>query len=156
ELSKSNDVVVGAGTVRNLAQAKRALDAGAKFLVSPGLNEDVLGFSETKDLLYLPGVLTPTEIMRATELGSEVVKIFPAASVGGAEYLRALSGPFPEVKWVATGGIKIEDTRDYMRAGAFAIGLGSQLAPKEAIHSKNWKEITRIAKQCVTTVGGSR
>jgi 2-dehydro-3-deoxyphosphogluconate aldolase/(4S)-4-hydroxy-2-oxoglutarate aldolase len=107
-LAKESDIVVAAGTVRDLTQAKRALECGAKFLVSPGLNEEVLAFCEARDILYLPGVLTPTEIMRASSFGAEIVKVFPASSVGGADYIKNLSGPFPEMKWCATGGVRIE------------------------------------------------
>jgi 2-dehydro-3-deoxyphosphogluconate aldolase/(4S)-4-hydroxy-2-oxoglutarate aldolase len=149
ELAKDSNLAVGAGTVRNLKEAERAISAGAKFLVSPGLDEEILIFCEANDFLYLPGVLTPTEVMRASELGAEMVKVFPASSLGGPKYLESLSGPFPEMKWCATGGVGIADIKAYSKSGASAVGIGSQLAPKDAIASKNWKLITREAKKFV-------
>ncbi|HVK62244.1 MAG TPA: bifunctional 4-hydroxy-2-oxoglutarate aldolase/2-dehydro-3-deoxy-phosphogluconate aldolase, partial [Bdellovibrionales bacterium] len=156
KLAKEKDLIVGAGTVRNLGEAQQALDSGAKFLVSPGLDEEVLAFAERNDILYLPGVLTPTEIMRASAIGAEAVKVFPISNVGGPDYIKALSGPFPEMKWCVTGGVSVANAKAYLKAGASAVGLGSQLLPNELIGKKKWKEITLEAKRCVKAVASMR
>ena len=119
--------LVGAGSVTSVERARQAADAGARFLVSPGFSEDVVGFAHRQGLPVLPGVATPTEIQRAQALGVETVKLFPAQQLGGVEYLRALRGPFPKMQFVPTGGIGFDNASQYLAAGALAVGLGGQL-----------------------------
>lgn len=142
----SEKVIVGAGTVLNHTQAKRALDAGASFLVSPGLNAEAVEYSFSQNVPFIPGVLTPTEIMKASQLGCELVKIFPVSSMGGPGYLEALKGPFPHVKWMATGGVSEKDIPLYKKAGAHCVGLGGNLTPKNLIEAKDWKALTTLAQ----------
>jgi len=146
KLANDPIVFVGAGTVRTLAQAKRAKEDGAKFLVSPGFDAEVAEFSRQVALSYVPGVLTPTEVQRASNLGFNVLKIFPAQAVGGPAYLKHLSGPFPDLKWMATGGVSISDIPAYVSARAFAVGLGSQLFPVGSIENRRWTEIEASAR----------
>ena len=117
---------VGAGTIRSVGQARAFAEAGAAFLVSPGVSVDVVRVSVERRIPAVPGALTPTEISTAMDAGATAVKLFPAR-LGGPDYLRALRGPFADVAFVPTGGIEIEQVRSWLDAGATAIGLGSAL-----------------------------
>ena len=126
-------VAVGAGTVLDVGTAAHALDAGAAFLVSPHLALDVLAFARERGALAIPGALTPTEVLAAVRAGAEVVKIFPAASMGGPRYLRLLGDPLPGIRFFPTGGVTLADAPAYLAAGAIAVGAASDLAPPAAI-----------------------
>lgn len=123
-----DDVLVGAGTVRAVADVRRAADAGGRFVVAPDLDERVVRAAHDLGLAALPGAYTPTEVGRAVTAGGDLVKLFPA-NPAGPDYLRALRGPFPEVPLVPTGGIAIDDVAGFLAAGAVAVGLGSVLVP---------------------------
>lgn len=155
-LSSDKDVIVGAGTVLNQEQARKAMDAGAKFLVSPGLNEGAVVFARNNNIPFIPGVLTPSEIMQASSLGCELVKIFPIVTVGGVSYLKHLKGPFPKLKIMASGGIGLNDMKDYIEAGAYCVGAGSQLTPRESIKNEEWKKIRELAKEYVFEINRLR
>ncbi|WP_261164701.1 bifunctional 4-hydroxy-2-oxoglutarate aldolase/2-dehydro-3-deoxy-phosphogluconate aldolase [Microbacterium sp. Marseille-Q6965] len=125
------DVLVGAGTVVDPMMARDAVDAGARFLVSPGLDERVVALARERDILMLPGVLTPTEVQRALAAGALAVKLFPADALG-PRYLRALAGPFPQLAVVPSGGISAADAGEWIAAGALAVGVGGGLSPAAA------------------------
>ncbi len=108
------DMNIGAGTVINLAQAKQAVDAGAKFLVSPGLSADVAKYAAQVNIPYYPGCVTPTEIMAALELGIDIVKFFPANIYGGLKALKALAAPFPQIKFIPTGGVDLTNLKEFL------------------------------------------
>ncbi|WP_426323190.1 bifunctional 4-hydroxy-2-oxoglutarate aldolase/2-dehydro-3-deoxy-phosphogluconate aldolase [Microbacterium sp. E-13] len=137
-------LLVGAGTVLSPRQAREAVDAGARFLVSPGTIPAVAEAMIETGAAVMMGALTPTEVMMAVELGADVVKLFPS-SLGGPAYLRALRGPFPDVPLMPTGGVTAENMGDWFAAGAFAVGAGGDLTPSSAIAAENWAEIERIA-----------
>ena len=151
-LSKSSDLIIGAGTVLNSEQAKQATDAGAKFLVSPGLDENSVRYAQENKISFFPGVLTPSEIMRAQSLNCEMVKVFPASAVGGPGYIKALKGPFPEMKWMATGGISLHDLKVYLNLGVTCVGLGTQLTPVESVKAKDWNAIRQLAMEHVAEI----
>ena len=136
---------VGAGTVMNAAQAAAAIKVGAQFLVSPHLGEDIQEVALQRGIPYVPGVLTPTEIVRVLSLGVPVIKLFPAGSAGGTAYLKDLLGPFPDLKVMVTGGIKPAGVSDYLQAGALAVGLGSQLFPSQAMQDGDWNAVKAAA-----------
>ena len=115
-------VLIGAGTVLNAESARRCLEAGAQFLVSPGLHLKTVEHAVHHKVLIIAGALTPTEIMAAWEAGADFVKVFPCSNVGGPSYLRALKGPFPDIPLVPTGGVNLETAQDFLRAGAAALG----------------------------------
>ena len=121
-------ILLGAGTVTTHEQVERAAEAGATFLVSPGCDPELMPAMLETGLLVLPGALTPSEVMLAHRLGAQAVKLFPG-SLGGPSYLQALSGPFPEVRFVPTGGVSLSNIADWFAAGAFAVGAGGALAP---------------------------
>ncbi|MBQ3234988.1 MAG: bifunctional 4-hydroxy-2-oxoglutarate aldolase/2-dehydro-3-deoxy-phosphogluconate aldolase [Clostridia bacterium] len=117
------DMYIGAGTVINVEQCKKAIDAGAKFIVSPGLSEEVALCCKEKGVTYYPGCVTPTEIMKAISLGIEVVKFFPANVYGGLKAIKALAGPFKQVKFLPTGGVSLENLKEFLEYDRiFAVG----------------------------------
>jgi 2-dehydro-3-deoxyphosphogluconate aldolase/(4S)-4-hydroxy-2-oxoglutarate aldolase len=148
-------VLLGAGTIRKLNQVEAAIQAGADFLVTPHLHPDILQAMLASGLPAIPGVYTPSEVAQALDLGAEVVKLFPA-STGGPRHLRALRGPFPELKAIPTGGIAADDVRSWFEAGALAIGVGSELVSRTLIAECRWDEITHRAKQFAEAVRTAR
>ncbi len=156
KLSASKDLIVGAGTVTTLEEAKKAIDAGARFLVSPGLPVKAVEYSLSKNVPFYPGVLTPTEIIQAKELGCELMKVFPISAVGGVNYLKTLSGPFPGLKWMATGGVGLADIKSFYKAGVTCVGLGNFLTPTELVNKKDWKTLSEIAQDCLIQVNEAR
>ena len=138
------DMYVGAGTVINLDQCKRAIDAGAKFIVSPGLSEEVALYCNEKGITYYPGCVTPTEIMKAISLGIKVVKFFPANVYGGLKAIKALAGPFGQVKFLPTGGVSLENLKEFLDYDKiFAVG-GSWMMKGDI--KANCEEIVKVIK----------
>ncbi len=150
------DVVVGAGTVLNEEIARKCADAGAQFLVSPGFNAPTVAVAQTLDLIIMAGALTPTEVMTAWDSGADFVKVFPCGNLGGANYIRALKGPLPEVPLVPTGGVNLDTAADYIRAGAAALGVGGELMPKEALQLRQAEVIRTLAARFRELVKGAR
>ncbi len=150
------DMVVGAGTVLDVETARRCLDAGAKFLTSPGLVLKVLEFALKHDTVVFPGALTPTEVIAAWEAGADFVKIFPCASVGGAHYIKALKEPLPQIALIASGGVNQHTAAGFITAGATAVGVGSELIPSEALHSRHKNQIFELARRFLTMVKDAR
>ena len=141
-ISEFPDMNIGAGTIINLKQAKEALKAGAKFLVSPGLNSEVAKYATKKSIAYYPGCVTPTEIMCALELGLDVVKFFPANVYGGLKALKALSGPFPQIKFIPTGGVDLTNLAEFLEFDKI-YAVGGSFMMKGDI-AKNCEEIKKI------------
>lgn len=138
------DMEIGAGTVINAAQAKRAAEAGARFIVSPGFAEDVAEFCAERGMTYYPGCVTPTEIMRALANGLNVVKFFPAAEYGGIATMKALSAPFPQVRFIPTGGVSLANLKEYLDFDkVYAVG-GSFMMKGDI--TANCKEIMKICE----------
>jgi 2-dehydro-3-deoxyphosphogluconate aldolase/(4S)-4-hydroxy-2-oxoglutarate aldolase len=121
-----SEMVVGAGTVLTLEAARRAVDVGASFLVAPHLDPDVVAWAAGRGIPMLPGAATPTEVLGAWRAGAAAVKVFPASSLGAA-FIRELRGPLPDIPLVPTGGVSVQNTADYIEAGAVAVGMGSWL-----------------------------
>ncbi|MES2964270.1 MAG: bifunctional 4-hydroxy-2-oxoglutarate aldolase/2-dehydro-3-deoxy-phosphogluconate aldolase [Bdellovibrionota bacterium] len=155
-LASSGACYVGAGTVRTLEQAERAVKDGARFIVSPGFIESIADFCSKAAVPFVPGVLTPTEVQRASNHGCKVLKVFPVQAVGGPAYLKHLSGPFPDLRWMATGGVSTAEISAYLQAKAFAIGLGSQLFPPGAIENQQWSDVEASARAIVTEIARLR
>ena len=149
-------ILTGTGTVLRERQANECLDAGAQFLVSPGLAPAVLSLAKARGVLAIPGVLTPTEIMSALEADRTLVKVFPCSSVGGPKYLKALRGPFPRLSMIPTGGVSAANASDYILAGALALGIGGELVDSSAIRSGNTAKITAAARELVLAVQSAR
>jgi 2-dehydro-3-deoxyphosphogluconate aldolase/(4S)-4-hydroxy-2-oxoglutarate aldolase len=145
-------VLTGAGTVINAAQAQKCLDAGAEFLVSPGLSLAVLRAAAARGKLAIPGALTPSEVMAALEEGLTLIKIFPCGSVGGAKYLKSLRAPFPQCAFIPTGGVNLANAAEYLAAGAFALGIGADLVDLAALRRNDTQKIVAEAKALVEAV----
>src|SRR5579859_8067277 len=157
ELTKgSSDVLVGAGTVLSVDAARRCLDAGAQFLVSPGLNLEVVKLAGTEGRLMMAGALTPTEVITAWEAGSDFVKVFPCGQVGGAKYIKALRGPLPQVPLVPTGGVNLETAGEFIEAGAAALGIGGELVHADALKSNHPEQIVETARNFLEIVAAAR
>jgi 2-dehydro-3-deoxyphosphogluconate aldolase/(4S)-4-hydroxy-2-oxoglutarate aldolase len=150
------ECLIGAGTVLDERVAARCVDAGARFIVSPALNVATIEFCNTRDIPVLPGAFTPTEVLTAWNAGADMVKLFPAGAGGGPSYLKSLRAPLPEVKFVPTGGISLENAGDYIRAGAMAIGIGADLVDTKAIRAGNAKIVTEQAKRYLAAVSAAR
>jgi 2-dehydro-3-deoxyphosphogluconate aldolase/(4S)-4-hydroxy-2-oxoglutarate aldolase len=149
-------VLVGAGTVLNAEAARRCLDAGAQFLVSPGLNVQTVELAVRESKLIMAGALTPTEVMAAWEAGADFVKIFPCGQVGGATYIRALKGPFPQIPFVPTGGINLTTAAEFIEAGVAALGVGGECVQAEALKSKKPEIIVENARKFLAIVKETR
>jgi Entner-Doudoroff aldolase len=132
--ARERGTVVGAGTVYTVEDAARAREAGAAFLVAPGLDEDTVEYAAANGVPYLPGVMTPTEMQRAASLGVGFVKLFPAGSLG-PEFLAALRGPFPEMNFVAVGGVSSHNAQTFLDSGAVAVGVGGALADAQEVRA---------------------
>ncbi|RKL66885.1 2-dehydro-3-deoxyphosphogluconate aldolase [Salipaludibacillus neizhouensis] len=139
---------IGAGTVLNLDMAKDAVAAGSKYIVSPNLDEAVIDYGVSKGIEVWPGTLTPTEIVRAYEMGASAVKVFPIGSMGD-DYLKNIRGPLPHIPMMVTGGITIDNMNHYFSQGAIAAGLGGNLVNKSLIQQGKYNEITKLAKQYI-------
>jgi len=149
-----NEILLGAGTVLKPEDAEDAADAGATFLVAPNTDERVIGAAKRLGLPIIPGALTPTEIVRAWDLGADAVKIFPA--VAGPAYLRALKGPLPHIPMIPTGGVDEKNVAEFFRAGAFAIGVGGALFDAKRLKAKDYAGMTETAKRFVAAVREAR
>ncbi len=158
ELTKSgsSDVLVGAGTVLNAEAARRCLDAGAQFLVSPGLNLEVVKLAGAERKLMMAGALTPTEVITAWEAGSDFVKVFPCGQMGGAKYIKALKGPLPQVPLVPTGGVNLNTAGEFIEAGAAALGVGGELVQAEALKAGQPEIIVENARKFLAAVNQAR
>jgi 2-dehydro-3-deoxyphosphogluconate aldolase/(4S)-4-hydroxy-2-oxoglutarate aldolase len=148
--------LIGAGTVTTREQAEQCIDAGAEFLVSPGLSIAVLSVAQACARLAIPGALTPTELMRSQDHGAKLIKIFPCGNVGGPRYLQSLRAPFPHAALIPTGGVNASNAADYIAAGAFALGVGGDLVNAAALRSGNLMKITQAASELVQAVHMAR
>jgi 2-dehydro-3-deoxyphosphogluconate aldolase/(4S)-4-hydroxy-2-oxoglutarate aldolase len=145
-------VLTGAGTVINATQAEICLDAGAQFLVSPGLSVPVLQTAAKHGILAIPGALTPTEVMAALEAGARLVKIFPCGSAGGPKHIKALKAPFPDTRFIPTGGVNLSNAAEYFAAGSFALGVGADLVDLAAIRKNEPTKIIDMARTLMDIV----
>ncbi len=139
-------ILLGAGTVTTAEQVERSVSAGATFLVSPGCDPELVPLMQQTDLAVLPGTLTPSDIMVAQRLGLKVVKLFPS-SLGGPSYLKNLLGPFPEMDFLPTGGVSLENVGEWFEAGAFAVGAGESLAPTKLGKEQERRELVTQAER---------
>ena len=149
-------VLVGAGTVLNPETARDCVSAGARFIVSPALNVRTIEWCRAADVPVMPGALTPTEVLTAWQAGADFVKVFPCDSAGGARHIKALKGPFPEIPLIPTGGVTLATVADYIRAGAAAVGVGSNLVDTRAIAAGDAARVTAAARQYVEAVRQAR
>src|SRR5687768_10202572 len=148
-------VLLGAGTVLDSETARVALLAGARFIVAPTVNLEVIKLCQRYDKLVMPGALTPTEVLTAWEAGADIVKIFPSEITGPA-YLKALHGPLPQVKLMPTGGVNLQTAAEFLKAGACALGIGGSLVEPKAVAAGDLARIESLARQYVAIVREAR
>jgi len=146
-----DNVLLGAGTVLDPETARAVILAGAEFVVCPTLNLEVIKVCRRYSKIVIPGAFTPTEILTAWEAGADIVKVFPA-TVGGPRYLRDIKGPLPQIRLMPTGGVNVENTPDFIRAGAVAVAAGTSLVDKKAVSEGKYDIITENAKKFVEAV----
>jgi 2-dehydro-3-deoxyphosphogluconate aldolase / (4S)-4-hydroxy-2-oxoglutarate aldolase len=150
------NMVVGAGTIVDTEMARQCVDAGASFLTSPGLDLTIIEFAAKKEVAVLGGALTPTEVTSAWRAGSDFVKVFPCAQVGGDSYIKALKAPLPQIPLIAAGGVNQQTAANFILAGAIAIGVGAELIPTEAIERRQSARIRELAQRFVGFVKDAR
>jgi 2-dehydro-3-deoxyphosphogluconate aldolase/(4S)-4-hydroxy-2-oxoglutarate aldolase len=148
---QDSDMLIGAGTVINAQMAKDVIEAGAEFVVSPVMRPEIIKVARDNDKAMISGAFTPTEILKAWESGADLVKVFPATALG-PKYFKDVRGPLPQVKLTPTGGVNVDNTAEFMKAGAVCIGVGSALLNKKMIAEKDWDGITKLAKAFVEQV----
>jgi 2-dehydro-3-deoxyphosphogluconate aldolase/(4S)-4-hydroxy-2-oxoglutarate aldolase len=140
-------MLVGAGTVLDLESAQKCVDAGASYLTSPAFDAKIVEFAAKQEIAVFPGALTPSEISAAWSAGADFVKVYPCAAVGGDSYIRALRAPFPQIPLIAAGGVNQQTAANFILAGATAIGVGSELIPREAIERRQSERILELAQR---------
>lgn len=150
------DVLVGAGTVLDPETARACIDAGAEFIVSPSLNLATIELCRRYGVAVMPGALTPTEVLTAWQAGADVIKVFPCSAMGGAKYLRALKAPFPQIELIPTGGVSLSNAGEFISAGAWALGIGSELVDLEALKAGHPEKITNTARELLDSVRNTR
>jgi 2-dehydro-3-deoxyphosphogluconate aldolase/(4S)-4-hydroxy-2-oxoglutarate aldolase len=148
--------LVGGGTVRTVSQAVEVLDAGADFVVSPGLNEEIVEACLARDVCVMPGVCTPTEVDAAVRAGVEVVKFFPAEAIGGTGFLKALAGPFRDVRFVPTGGITAANLAEYLRLPQVLACGGSWMVARSLLRERRFDDIERVTREALAIVQAVR
>jgi 2-dehydro-3-deoxyphosphogluconate aldolase/(4S)-4-hydroxy-2-oxoglutarate aldolase len=157
---REKSAVVGAGTVLDPETARACILAGAQFIVSPALNLATIEMCRRYSVAVMAGALTPTEVVAAWTAGADVVKIFPCGAVGGASYIKALKAPFPQIELMPTGGVSLKTAADFINAGSFALGVGSDLIDHKAILEEDWNTLATAvsakAREYVKAVADAR
>lgn len=146
------EILLGAGTVTTLDQAKKAMAAGACFLVGPGLSEPVAKYAQDNGIAYFPGVCTPTEIIKAQEYGIDVVKFFPAKAYGGLATIKAISAAFPGLKFIPTGGVNTENVCEYLASDKILACGGTWMVDNKLVSEGKWDEIEKLIKEAVSQI----
>jgi 2-dehydro-3-deoxyphosphogluconate aldolase / (4S)-4-hydroxy-2-oxoglutarate aldolase len=157
DLARSHpNLMVGAGTVLSVESARACIDAGAAFITSPGFDLEVVDFTLKHNTASIPGALTPSEIVAALKSGAHMVKIFPCAQIGGPSYIKALRAPFPDAPFIASGGVNQVTARDFIHAGATALGIRGELIPPAAIEARDRNWIRELAGRFLGIVERAR
>lgn len=149
-------LLLGAGTILDTETGRAALLAGAEFIVTPALNLQVIELARRYSKPIMPGALTPTEVLTAWQAGADIVKIFPCGPVGGAKYIKALKGPFPQIELIPTGGVNLETTPDFIKAGAAAVAVGGELVDLKSLREGKFDGITANARLYLEAVRAAR
>ncbi len=149
-------IVLGAGTVLDPETARICMLAGAEFFVTPSLKPATIEMAKRYSKVICPGALTPTEVLTAWEAGADVVKVFPCGNVGGAKYIKALKGPFPQIEMIPTGGVNLETAGDFLKAGACAVAVGGELVDARLIRENQYDAIEEKARQYLAAIAKAR
>jgi 2-dehydro-3-deoxyphosphogluconate aldolase/(4S)-4-hydroxy-2-oxoglutarate aldolase len=149
KVGSTGGVTVGAGTVLDVSEAKKALAAGASYIVSPHLDEEVVRFTKEAGAVSIPGACTPTEILRAHRAGADIIKLFPFVEMGGLEFLKTIRGPLPFIKYMPSGGVTLENFPEYLAASVSGIIVGSAIIRRELVKAGDWQAIRDISSKFV-------
>src|SRR6476646_7933028 len=149
-------MMLGAGTVLDPETARACMLAGAQFFVTPALRVSTIEMAKRYSKVIFPGALTPTEVLTAWEAGADAVKIFPCGNVGGAKYIKALKGPFPQIEMVPTGGVNLDTIGDFLKAGACACGVGGELVDNKLVMAGKFEVIEERARQYLAAIAKAR
>jgi 2-dehydro-3-deoxyphosphogluconate aldolase/(4S)-4-hydroxy-2-oxoglutarate aldolase len=152
KLSSNNMVTVGAGTVLSIPDAKKALKAGAAYIVSPNFDEEIVKFTRKEGALSIPGACTPTEIYRAFKAGGDIIKLFPFVEIGGLGFLKVIRGPLPFVKYMLSGGVNLDNISEYLSAKASCILVGSAVIKHELVMAEDWPSITELSRRFIQKI----
>ena len=147
-----DDILLGAGTVLNAETARASILAGAEFIVSPCFSEELIKICRRYSKIVIPGAMTPTEILKAWEMGADMVKVFPVGNLGGPKYIRALKAPLPQILLNSTGGVNLENAGEFIKAGTSVISVGSSLLDRKAISEKKFEVLTKKAMRFVEEI----
>jgi len=150
--AKVPEMYLGAGTVISITQAEKAIAAGARFIVSPGLDENIVRWCQERDIAVFPGTCTPTEVQKAVSLGLNVLKFFPSEAAGGVNMIKNICGPFPNVRFMTTGGISMANIAQYQACKHVVAVGGSWMAKSDVIDAEKWDEITAKCKEAVAAM----
>lgn len=148
--------LIGAGTVLSADEALRCIESGAQFIVSPGLDREMISLCRRRSVPVFPGALTPTEVITAHRAGADMVKIFPCSAMGGPSYLKALKGPLPQVKLLPTGGVVLDNMVDYLAAGASALGIGTDLVNLGLLEMEGPEALAARAREFVRVLESAK
>ncbi|MCC5649084.1 bifunctional 4-hydroxy-2-oxoglutarate aldolase/2-dehydro-3-deoxy-phosphogluconate aldolase [Nostoc sp. XA013] len=144
---------IGTGTLFNVQQLQKAIASGAQFLFTPHVDPEMIRAAQEEDVPIIPGAMTPTEIVTAWSQGASCVKVFPVQAVGGVDYIKSLQGPLGQIPLIPTGGVTLENAKEFLQAGAIAVGLSGELFPKKLVTEENWEAIASGAKKLVQQLG---
>ena len=147
--------IIGVGTVLDAETAENAIGAGAEFVVSPSLHKEVIDVCKSRGVVSIPGTFTATEVVSAWKGGADLIKVFPISEVGPS-YIKALKGPLPDVHLIPTGGVDVNNAADFIKAGAYCLGVGGSLVSMEAINAERYKELTNYAKKLLSILKEAR
>lgn len=150
-----DETLIGMGTVLDAETAEKGIEAGAQFIVSPSVHKEVLDVCRKRDVVSCPGTFSATEVVQAWRWGADLVKLFPISQVGPS-YMKALMGPFPWIRFVPTGGVEVENAGEYIKAGAYCLGVGGGLVSKKAISAGRFDLLTQAARDILKAVGDAR
>ncbi|MEH1842532.1 MAG: bifunctional 4-hydroxy-2-oxoglutarate aldolase/2-dehydro-3-deoxy-phosphogluconate aldolase [Nostoc sp.] len=140
---------IGTGTLFNVQQLEEAIASGAQFLFTPHIDSAMIQIAQEKNVPIIPGALTPTEIVTAWSQGANCVKVFPVQAVGGVDYIKSLQGPLGQIPLIPTGGVTLENAKEFLQAGAIAVGLSGELFPKKLVTEGNWSAIASGARKLI-------
>lgn len=146
KLKVHKGVTLGAGTVLSIKEAKKAIKAGASYIVSPHLDEEIIKFTKKEGAVSIPGASTPTEIYRGYKAGGDIIKLFPFVEIGGLNFLKTIRGPLPFLKYMLSGGVTLSNISDYLKANVSGVIIGSSIIKSEFVRAKDWKSITETSR----------
>ena len=155
KLSRETKALIGAGTVLSVPDLKKALKAGASYIVSPNFDEEVVRRTKKEGAVSIPGACTPTEIYRAYRTGGDIIKLFPFVEIGGLDFLKAVRGPMPFIKFMLSGGVTLDNISEYLSARASCILIGSSIIKKEFLATEDWDSISELSGKFMQKTGNS-